>query len=107
MVESGGYDKPKASNFLSYALIIFTVGRFVAVAIAFVLAPSFIMCIYSIAAITLTATVSAVKGTGGVGALMALYFLMAPMYPTIFTLGTASKFSSLAMRKRFRSNILF
>jgi FHS family L-fucose permease-like MFS transporter len=32
-----------------------------------------------------------VKGTGGVGVLMATYFLMAPMYPTIFTLGTASK----------------
>lgn len=90
VVESGGYDKPKASNFLSYALIIFTVGRFVAVAIAFVLAPSFIMCVYATAAIALTATVSAVKGTGGVGALMALYFLMAPMYPTIFTLGTAN-----------------
>jgi MFS transporter, FHS family, L-fucose permease len=91
VVENGGYDKPTASNFLSYALIIFTVGRFVAVTIAFVLAPSFIMCVYSVLAIALTAVASSVQGSAGVGVLMAVYFLMAPMYPTIFTLGTASK----------------
>ncbi|PMD65701.1 L-fucose:H+ symporter permease-like protein [Hyaloscypha bicolor E] len=90
VVENGGYDKPTASNFLSYALIIFTVGRFVAVCIAFFLAPSFIMCVYSALAIAFTAASSAVKGSGGVGVLMATYFLMAPMYPTIFTLGTAN-----------------
>lgn len=91
VVENGGYDKPTASNFLSYALIIFTVGRFVAVGIAFILAPSFIMCVYAALAIAFTAASSAVEGSGGVGVLMATYFLMAPMYPTIFTLGTASK----------------
>jgi FHS family L-fucose permease-like MFS transporter len=90
VVENGGYDKPTASNFLSYALIIFTVGRFVAVAIAFVLAPSFIMCVYSALAIALTAAAAGVHGSAGVGVLMAVYFLMAPMYPTIFTLGTAN-----------------
>jgi len=90
VVENGGYDKPTAANFLSYALIIFTVGRFVAVAIAFVLAPSFIMCVYSAIAIAFTAAAASVKGTAGVGLIMAVYFLMAPMYPTIFTLGTAN-----------------
>ncbi|KAE9380915.1 L-fucose:H+ symporter permease-like protein [Stipitochalara longipes BDJ] len=90
VTENGGYSKPQASNFLSYALIIFTVGRFVAVGIAFILAPSFIMCVYAAAAIAMTAAASSVKGTGGVGVLMATYFLMAPMYPTIFTLGTAN-----------------
>jgi fucose permease len=29
-----------------------------------------------------------------VGVIMVVYFLMAPMYPTIFTLGTASKSKS-------------
>jgi FHS family L-fucose permease-like MFS transporter len=91
VVENGGYSKPQASNFLSYALIIFTVGRFFAVAIAFILAPSFIMCVYSLLAIALTAAGSGVKGSPAVGVLMVVYFLMAPMYPTIFTLGTASK----------------
>jgi FHS family L-fucose permease-like MFS transporter len=94
VVENGGYSKPQASNFLSYALIIFTVGRFVAVGIAFILAPSFIMCVYSALAIALTAVASAAKGSAGVGVIMAVYFLMAPMYPTIFTLGTASKSKS-------------
>jgi len=90
VTENGGYSKPQASNFLSYALIIFTVGRFVAVGIAFVLAPSFIMCVYAAMAIAMTAAASSVKGSAGVGVLMAVYFLMAPMYPTIFTLGTAN-----------------
>jgi len=90
VTENGGYTKPQASNFLSYALIIFTVGRFVAVAIAFVLAPSFIMCVYSALAIVFTAVAAGKEGTSGVGVLMATYFLMAPMYPTIFTLGTAN-----------------
>jgi FHS family L-fucose permease-like MFS transporter len=91
VVENGGYDKPTASNFLSYALIIFTVGRFVAVGIAFILAPSFIMCVYSVLAIALTAAAAGVQGSAGVGVLMAVYFLMAPMYPSIFSMGTASE----------------
>jgi len=88
--ENGGYTKPQASNLLSYALIIFTVGRFVAVAIAFFLSPAFIMCVYSALAIIFTAVAAAQKGATGVGVLMATYFLMAPMYPTLFTLGTAN-----------------
>jgi FHS family L-fucose permease-like MFS transporter len=54
------------------------------------------MCVYAAAAIAMTAAASSVKGSGGVGVLMATYFLMAPMYPTIFTLGTASKWTSLS-----------
>ncbi|KAK6586672.1 hypothetical protein PZA11_001729 [Diplocarpon coronariae] len=90
VTENGGYTKPQASNFLSYALIIFTVGRFVAVAIAFFLSPAFIMLVYSALAIATTAAASGLEGSAGVGVLMATYFLMAPMYPTIFTLGTAN-----------------
>jgi FHS family L-fucose permease-like MFS transporter len=88
--ENGGYTKPQASNFLSYALIIFTVGRFVAVMIAFVFSPAFIMMVYSAAVIAFTAAAASLKGSAGVGVLMVTYFLMAPMYPTIFTLGTAN-----------------
>jgi len=90
VTENGGYSKPQAANFLSYALIIFTVGRFVAVGIAFFLAPSFIMIIYSSLVIAFTACASSLHGTPGVATLMVTYFLMAPMYPTIFTLGTAN-----------------
>lgn len=91
LIENGaGLDKPAASNLLSYALIIFTVGRFIAVGIAFFLAPAFIIMVYSALVIAFTAAAAGVSGSGGVGCLMATYFLMAPMYPTIFTLGTAN-----------------
>lgn len=90
VVENGGYTKPQASNFLSYALIIFTVGRFVAVGIAYFLAPSFIMIVYTLAVIAVTAASAGLEGAGGVGCVMVSYFLMAPMYPTIFTMGTAN-----------------
>jgi FHS family L-fucose permease-like MFS transporter len=65
----------------------------VAVGIAFFLAPAFILMVYSVLVIAFTAAAAGVSGSGGVGCLMATYFLMAPMYPTIFTLGTASKCS--------------
>jgi FHS family L-fucose permease-like MFS transporter len=90
VVENGGYTHPQAANMLSYALIVFTVGRFVAVCVAFVLAPSFIMMIYATLAIVFTAIASAKEGLTGVITLIITYFLMAPMYPTLFTLGTAN-----------------
>lgn len=88
--EAGGYDKPTASNMLSYALITFTVGRFIASAIAYVFQADFIMVVYSALAIATTAYTCTADGPKGVAVLMVVYFLMAPMYPTIFTLGTAN-----------------
>ncbi|CRK46165.1 hypothetical protein BN1723_019928, partial [Verticillium longisporum] len=73
---------------LSYALITFTVGRFVATGIATFLSSDFILVVYAVAASALTAYVSVGKGSGAVGALIAIFFFLAPMYPTIFTLGT-------------------
>ncbi|KAG7101478.1 Non-histone chromosomal protein 6 like [Verticillium longisporum] len=48
----------------------------------------FILVVYAVAASALTAYVSVGKGSGAVGALIAIFFFLAPMYPTIFTLGT-------------------
>ena len=48
------------------------------------------MVIYSCCAIALTAYVSAGHGTAAVAVLIIIFFFMAPMYPTIFTLGTAN-----------------
>jgi FHS family L-fucose permease-like MFS transporter len=73
---------------LSYALITFTVGRFFATALATVLAPSFILMVYSIIAIAMNAYIAAGHGSAAVGVLIAIFFFEAPMYPTIFTLGT-------------------
>jgi FHS family L-fucose permease-like MFS transporter len=87
-VDNAGWTESAASNLLSYALITFTVGRFIATGLATILSPGFIMVFYTIAAIALNAYVCAGKGKGSIGAVMAIYFFMAPMYPTIFTLGT-------------------
>lgn len=75
---------------LSYALITFTVGRFIATGLATLFESNFLLVIYACCAIALTAAVSAVKGTAGVALLIVIFFFMAPMYPSIFTLGTAN-----------------
>jgi len=87
-VDNAGWTEAQASNLLSYALITFTVGRFIATGLATILSPGFIMVFYTIASIALNAYVCAGHGKGSIGAVMAIYFFMAPMYPTIFTLGT-------------------
>ncbi|KAG9670468.1 MFS general substrate transporter, partial [Aureobasidium melanogenum] len=89
-VDEAGWSETQASNLLSYALITFTVGRFIATALASFLSSSFIMVFYAIATIALNAYCCAGHGKGSIGAVMAIYFFMAPMYPTIFTLGTAN-----------------
>lgn len=75
---------------LSYGLITFTVGRFIATALATIFDSSFIMVVYCACAIALTAYVSAGSGLSAVAVLIVIFFFMAPMYPTIFTLGTAN-----------------
>lgn len=93
---------------LSYGLITFTVGRFVATAIATVLESNFLLVVYAICAIALTATAAGLKSQGSAGVLITIFFFMAPMYPTskssvsdmrsklqltyasVFTLGTAN-----------------
>ena len=89
-VDEAGWAETQASNLLSYALITFTVGRFIATGLATFLSSSFIMVMYTVATLALNAYVCAGHGKGSIGAVMAIYFFMAPMYPTIFTMGTAN-----------------
>jgi FHS family L-fucose permease-like MFS transporter len=86
--ENATFTSAQASNLLSYALITFTVGRFVATALATVFQADFLLMIYAAIAIALNAAICAAKGNGAVGILITLFFLEAPMYPTLFTLGT-------------------
>lgn len=51
---------------------------------------NFLLTIYAVLAIAFTAYVSAGHGTPAVAVLIIVFFWMAPMYPTIFTLGTAN-----------------
>lgn len=88
--ENSNYSAAQASNMLSYGLITFTVGRFFATALATVFDSSFLMVIYACCAIAFNAYVASGHGKAAVGVLIALFFFEAPMYPTIFTLGTAN-----------------
>jgi FHS family L-fucose permease-like MFS transporter len=88
--ENATFSSAEASNMLSYALITFTVGRFVATALATVFQADFLLVIYSVFAIAFNAVICAAHGTPAVGLLIAIFFFEAPMYPTLFTLGTAN-----------------
>ncbi|EEY22407.1 L-fucose permease [Verticillium alfalfae VaMs.102] len=79
--ENGGFTTSKGSTMLSYALITFTVGRFVATGIATFLSSDFILVVYAVAASALTAYVSVGKGGGAVGALIAIFLLPRPHVP--------------------------
>ncbi|KZL82792.1 major facilitator superfamily transporter [Colletotrichum incanum] len=88
--ENGGLSDSQGANFLSFALMTFTVGRFVATALATVFQSDFLLMIYAAAAIALTAYCSVGTGKASVGVLMTIFFFEAPMYPILFTLGTAN-----------------
>ncbi|KAF2139549.1 uncharacterized protein K452DRAFT_62223 [Aplosporella prunicola CBS 121167] len=88
--ENAPYTAAQASNMLSYALIVFTVGRFIATALATKFQSDFLLMIYAACAIALTAYVAAGTGRPAVGVLIALFVFEAPMYPVLFALGTAN-----------------
>ena len=88
--ENGGVTDAEGSQMLSYALITFTVGRFVATGLSSIFESNFLLVAYAICAIICTAVVCSIKGVAGVAMLIIIFFFMAPMYPTLFTLGTAN-----------------
>ncbi len=89
-VENGGYTDAEASNLLSYALIVFTVGRFFGTGLAHFLQTDIVLFIYAIIAVAFAAYISAGQGHAAVGVLISLYFFQSLMYPSIFVLGTAN-----------------
>ncbi|CAF3628503.1 unnamed protein product [Adineta steineri] len=88
--ENADFTDPEASNLLSYALIAFTVGRFVGTALAHFFQADLILLVYSIISIVLSAYTSFGYGRSAVIVLMALYFFESLMFPTIFVMGTTN-----------------
>lgn len=88
--DNAAYTPAAASQMLSYALITFTVGRFIATALATVFESNFLLSIYACCAIALNAYICAGHGKPAVAVLIVLFFFEAPMYPAIFALGTAN-----------------
>jgi len=74
--ENAAYNKAEASQMFSYGLIVFTVGRFIATAIATVLESNFLLVIYGCCAIALTAYCSAGTGDAAVAVLIVVFFFM-------------------------------
>ncbi|KAM0723480.1 hypothetical protein Q7P37_000467 [Cladosporium fusiforme] len=87
---NGDFDEEKGAQMLSYALITFTVGRFVATGLSSIFETNFLLTVYAILAIVCTAVVCSIKGHAAVAVLIIVFFWMAPMYPSLFTLGTAN-----------------
>lgn len=88
--ENATFTSAQASNMLSYALITFTVGRFIATALATVFQADFLLMVYACIAIAFNAIICSIHGKPAVGVLISIFFFEAPMYPTLFTLGTAN-----------------
>jgi MFS transporter, FHS family, L-fucose permease len=80
VTENSTISLPDGSNLLSYALITFTVGRFLSFGLATVLQADFMLMLYATIAIAFNAYVCAGYGTAAVGVLIALFFFEAPMY---------------------------
>lgn len=88
--ENASFSEAAASQMLSYALITFTVGRFIATGLSSIFESNFLLTVYAAFAIALNAVVCSVHGKAGPAVLIILFALMAPMYPSLFTLGTAN-----------------
>ncbi|KAK4158938.1 putative mfs general substrate transporter protein [Cladorrhinum sp. PSN259] len=88
--ENASFSSTQASNFLSYALMAFTVGRFIATALATIFQSDFLLIIYAVLAMGLNAYLCVGHGTSAVAVLITIFFFEAPMYPAIFAMGTAN-----------------
>ena len=88
--ENAHFSDAQASSLLSYALITFTVGRFVGTLLAHFFQSEFILVVYAAISIGLTTFVANGHGRTAVIVLMSLYFFESLMFPTLFVMGTAN-----------------
>ncbi|KAI9638184.1 major facilitator superfamily transporter [Dioszegia hungarica] len=86
--ESAGILEEKGSQLLSYALITFTVARFVGTALLSVVSAPLLLLAYALACTGISILIGALPGMAGVGCLIAVFFFMSIMYPVIFVLST-------------------
>lgn len=84
--EDGIHSDSKASQLLSYSLMIFTAGRFFATFLMNFLQSRYILGVYAIFCTVLCALSAGLHGLSGTICIMSLFFFESCMYPTIFTL---------------------
>jgi len=81
-----GIDNASAAKFLSVALILFTVGRFVGTSLMRFIQPSKLLAVYAFINVLLCAIVISKQEWISVYSLLGLFFFMSIMFPTIFAL---------------------
>lgn len=85
--ESGvNIDNASAAKYLSVALILFTIGRFVGTSLMRVIPASTLLAIYAGINVVLSALVISQQQWLSIYALLGLFFFMSIMFPTIFAL---------------------
>ncbi|KAG8984247.1 hypothetical protein FRB94_000338 [Tulasnella sp. JGI-2019a] len=88
VTENATYTSAEASNLLSYALILFTVGRFVSTALLSVFSASLILMCNAIICAVISVLIASLRGQAGVACIMAIMFFESCQYPVIFVLST-------------------
>lgn len=83
-----GVADAQAAQFLSYGLILFTVGRFFGTALLSIMSPSLLLMIYAVICCVFIVLITTLKGMAGVACIMIIMFFESIMYPVIFVLGT-------------------
>ncbi|KAH7340385.1 major facilitator superfamily domain-containing protein [Rhizoctonia solani] len=83
-----GWSDAKTSNFLSYALIMFTVGRFVGLAFLTIWPAELLVGLWAIACFVLVTCTTFLHGKAGMACLMTVMFFEAPLFPCIFVIST-------------------
>jgi FHS family L-fucose permease-like MFS transporter len=83
-----GVSDARASHLLSYALILFTVGRFIGTALLAFMSPSLLLLAYALICCVFVVLIAVLKGMAGISCIMAIMFFESIMYPVIFVLGT-------------------
>jgi FHS family L-fucose permease-like MFS transporter len=87
--DNAGISEADGSNLLSYALILFTVGRFVGAAFLTVFTAPILLAVYAALCTVIAILIGSLHGTGGVAMAMLIMFFESIMYPTIFVLATS------------------
>lgn len=86
--ESAHLPDETGSQYLSYGLILFTVGRFFGTSLLSIIDAPFLLGIYALICMALALIIGSAGGMASVGACMAIMFFESIMYPLIFVLGT-------------------
>jgi FHS family L-fucose permease-like MFS transporter len=81
-----GFGEKPAAEYLSWALLLFMLGRFAGTFLMKYIAPPRLLAVYSVIVMALLTLAITSKGTASVYALMSVQFFLSIMFPTIFAL---------------------